>query len=134
MTNDLTVSETTVANDISVAGTLTLDGNVIVGGDEAKVAPKDLATWITDRSIQSVDIAASDYLVASVKFDTAAPIQPSRPSSSRSSSRRTSKGQRTLAFVLSWGLEAAPSADGANLVFTVKTPGTSQGFIAIRVW
>lgn len=99
MTNDLTVSETTVANDISVAGTLTLDGNVIVGGDEAKVAPKDLATWITDRSIQSVDIAASDYLVASVKFDT-----------------------------------AAPSADGANLVFTVKTPGTSQGFIAIRVW
>ena len=26
---------------------------------------------------------------------------------------------------------AAPSADGANLVFTVKPPGTSQGFIAI---
>ena len=51
------------------------------------------------------------------------------------------KGQRTgwtrafvfclLSFVLSFGLEAAPSADGANLVFTVKRPGTTQGFIAI---
>ena len=28
---------------------------------------------------------------------------------------------------------AAPSADGANLVFTVKPPGTTQGFISIRV-
>ena len=36
-----------------------------------------------------------------------------------------------MSFVLSFGLEAAPSADGANLVFTVKRPGTTQGFIAI---
>ena len=38
-----------------------------------------------------------------------------------------------MSFVLSFGLEAAPSADGANLVFTVKRPGTTQGFIAIFV-
>ena len=38
-----------------------------------------------------------------------------------------------LSIVLSLGLDAAPSADGANLVFTVKRPGTTQGFIAIFV-
>ena len=55
--------------------------------------------------------------------------------------RRTKdKGRWTKAFVfcllsivLSLGLDAAPSADGANLVFTVKRPGTTQGFIAIFV-
>lgn len=54
--------------------------------------------------------------------------------------RTKDRGHRTkaivlclLSFVLSWGLDAAPSADGANLVFTVKCPGTAQGFIAIFV-
>ena len=39
--------------------------------------------------------------------------------------------RKLFALLALVGLAAAPSADGANLVFTVKRPGTTQGFIAI---
>ena len=41
---------------------------------EGKVAAKEMAKWITDNTISSSDMADSDYLVASVKFDTKYPI------------------------------------------------------------
>ena len=41
---------------------------------EDPIEPKALAKWITDRTISSVDMAASDYLKASVNLDTSAPI------------------------------------------------------------
>ena len=39
-----------------------------------KVSAKEMATWITENTISSSDMVESDYLVASVKFDTDEPI------------------------------------------------------------
>lgn len=48
----------------------------ITAGEEGgrAVEPKDLATWITDKQISSTSIAQSDYVAASVHFNTSAPI------------------------------------------------------------
>ena len=39
-----------------------------------KVSAKEMATWITEKEIQSVDMKDSNYLAASVNLDTSAPI------------------------------------------------------------
>ena len=48
----------------------------ITAGEEGEraVAPKDLATWITDKKVSSTSISQSDYVAASVHLNTSAPI------------------------------------------------------------